>query len=107
MCGGCRKHFHENPDIREITDEKKEVTEKMLSEKQCAVIYTDFWEAYAGVLPSERHRPVAENSGKTSYTERFNNTVRQRISRSVRKTLSFSEKPENHIMSNTAFYSLL
>ena len=195
MCKDCRKHFLENPDIREITDEKKELVKRMLSEKispagicrvlgisqrwlqsyvdeiyqhiekkietigkgktrliiecdeiwsyvgnkknkyriwfaidvvtkeivgfyvgsrgregaeelwnslppeyrQCAVIYTDFWEAYAGVLPSERHRPVAKNSGKTSHIERFNNTVRQRISRFVRKTLSFSKKLENHI----------
>ncbi len=65
--------------------------------RQCAVIYTDFWEAYAGVLPLKRHRPVAKNSGKTSHIERFNNTVRQRISRFVRKTLSFSKKLENHI----------
>ncbi len=65
--------------------------------RQCAVIYTDFWEAYVGVLPSKRHRPAAKNSGKTGHIGRFNNTVRQRISRSVRKTLSFSKKPENHI----------
>ena len=64
--------------------------------RQCAVIYTDFREAYVGVLPSERHCPVAENSGKTGHIGRFNNTVRQIISRSVRKTLSFSKKPENH-----------
>jgi len=65
--------------------------------RQCPVIYTDFRESYVGVLPSERHRPVAKNSGKTSHIERFNNTVRQRISRFVRKTLSFSKKIENHI----------
>ena len=65
--------------------------------RQCAVIYTDFWEAYAGVLPSKRHRRAAKNSGKTSHIERFNNTLRQRISRLVRKTLSFSKKIENHI----------
>jgi IS1 family transposase len=31
-------------------------------------------------------------SGKTNHIERFNNTMRQRISRLVRKTLSFSKK---------------
>jgi len=164
MCKDCRKQFVENPDDRKITDEKKALTDKLLSEKvplagicravgvsqrwlrsyvnekykhiekkteplpkekirltaesdemrsfvgskenkywiwfiidvitreivgvyigsrgregaeglwnslppeyrQCAVIYTDFWESYAGVLPSKRHRPVAKNSGKTS-----------------------------------------
>jgi len=33
MCKDCRKHFPENPDIREITDEKKELIKRMLSEK--------------------------------------------------------------------------
>jgi len=65
--------------------------------RRCAVIYTDFWEAYVGVLPSKRHRRAAKNSGKTSHIERFNNTLRQRISRLVRKTLSFSKKLENLI----------
>lgn len=33
----------------------------------------------------------------TSYIERFNNTMRQRVGRLVRKTLSFSKKLSNHI----------
>ena len=65
--------------------------------RQCAVCYTDFWAAYEGILPSKRHRPVGKESGKTNHIERFNNTMRQRISRLVRKTLSFSKKIENHI----------
>ena len=65
--------------------------------RQCAVCYTDFWQAYECVFPKKRHKPVSKNSGKTSHIERFNNTLRQRISRLVRKTLSFSKKLENHI----------
>ena len=65
--------------------------------RQCAVCYTDFWEAYKQVLPSKRHRAVGKDSGKTSYIERFNNTLRQRVSRLVRKTLSFSKSLDNHI----------
>jgi insertion element IS1 protein InsB len=65
--------------------------------RQCAVSYTDFWEAYAGIFPAMRHRAVAKGTGKTSLIERFNNTLRQRLSRLVRKTLSFSKKLENHI----------
>ena len=65
--------------------------------RQCAICYTDFWAAYASVLPSKRHRAVGKETGKTSYIERFNCTLRQRISRLVRKTLSFSKKLENHI----------
>jgi hypothetical protein len=33
----------------------------------------------------------------TNYIERFNNTLRQRVCRLVRKTLSFSKSLENHI----------
>jgi IS1 family transposase len=59
--------------------------------------YTDFWEAYEQVLPSKRHRAVGKETGKTSLIERFNNTLRQRVGRLVRKTLSFSKKVSNHI----------
>jgi IS1 family transposase len=65
--------------------------------RQCAVIYSDFWKAYEQVMPSKRHRAVGKETGKTSYIERFNCTLRQRVSRLVRKTLSFSKKLENHI----------
>ena len=65
--------------------------------RQCAVCYTDFWSAYEEIFPFKRHKPVGKASGKTSYIERFNCTMRQRISRLVRKTLSFSKKIENHI----------
>lgn len=62
-----------------------------------ALAYTDFWRAYAAVLPSPQHEAVGKETGLTAYVERFNNTARQRISRLVRKTLSFSKKLQNHI----------
>jgi insertion element IS1 protein InsB len=65
--------------------------------RQCAVIYTDAWEAYQQVLPHQRHRVVSKSSGKTSYIERFNNTLRQRVSRFVRRSLAFSKSLRNHI----------
>jgi insertion element IS1 protein InsB len=65
--------------------------------RQCAVLYSDFWAAYAEVLPSKRHHAVGKESGQTNHVERFNNTLRQRCSRLVRKTLSFSKKLANHI----------
>lgn len=64
--------------------------------RQCAKVYTDYWEAYETVIPSKRHFAVGKESGLTSYIERLNNTMRQRVSRLVRKTLSFSKKLENH-----------
>ncbi|GIV98523.1 MAG: IS1 transposase [Herpetosiphonaceae bacterium] len=65
--------------------------------RQCAVCYTDFWAAYAAVIPPKRHRPVGKESGQTNHVERVNNTLPQRIARLVRKTLSFSKKVANHI----------
>jgi IS1 family transposase/transposase-like protein len=65
--------------------------------RQCAIIYSDFWSAYDRVLPCKRHFAVGKETGLTSYIERFNCTLRQRLSRLVRKTLSFSKKLDNHI----------
>lgn len=65
--------------------------------RQCAVCYTDFWSSYETVLPAERHRAVGKRSGQTNHIERFNCTLRQRVSRLVRKALSFSKKLANHI----------
>jgi insertion element IS1 protein InsB len=53
--------------------------------RQCARVYTDFWEAYKTVVPSKRHFAVGKETGLTSLIERLNNTLRQRISRLVRK----------------------
>ena len=59
-----------------------------------ATFYTDDWQAYKGVIPKESHSVI---KGKENHIERFNCTMRQRISRLVRKALSFSKKLENHI----------
>jgi len=62
-----------------------------------AISYTDFWAAYQLAFPKERHFAVGKETGKTNHIERFNNTLRQRVSRLARKTLSFSKNLENHI----------
>lgn len=61
-----------------------------------AICYSDFWDAYAAVIPSKRHRPVGKETGETAHIERFNNTLRQRCANLVRKTLSFSKDPHWH-----------
>ena len=53
--------------------------------------FTDFWEAYFAVVPERHHWPVYKDEGETNHIERFNNTLRQRLARFVRKTLSFSK----------------
>lgn len=65
--------------------------------RQCAVCYRDIGSAYEQVIPHTRHRAVRKDTGKTSLIERFNNTLRQRVGRLVRKTLSFSKKLSNHL----------
>lgn len=61
------------------------------------VAYTNFGQAYADTFPAKRHKAVGKETGKTNYIQRFNCTMRQRVARLGRKTLSFSKKLENHI----------
>ena len=58
--------------------------------------YSDFWEAYRAVIPEECHEAVGKESGELAHVERWNNTLRQRLARFVRKTLSFSKSDEMH-----------
>jgi insertion element IS1 protein InsB len=65
--------------------------------RERATFYSDDWEAYKGVIPAERHVVCGKESGHTSGVERFNCPLRQRVSRLVRKSLSFSKRLANHI----------
>ena len=62
-----------------------------------AVFYTDHYAAYTGVIPSTQHRAISKLARRTNHVERFNCTLRQRVSRLVRATLSVSKKLSNHI----------
>lgn len=65
--------------------------------RQDAAFFTDYWQAYQQAIEQEQHFAVGKDSGLTAYIERFNNTLRQRASRLVRKALSFSKCLDNHI----------
>jgi insertion element IS1 protein InsB len=52
---------------------------------------------YDGVIPAAQQKAISKLARKTNHIERFNNTLRQRVSRLVRETLSFSKKLANHI----------
>jgi insertion element IS1 protein InsB len=54
-------------------------------------MYTDQYDAYPSVLPDHLHWEKEKKRGATSHIERWNNTLRQRLARFVRKTLSFSK----------------
>ena len=58
--------------------------------------FSDFWPAYEKVIQTGKHTSVDKNTGETAHVERWNNTIRQRIARYVRKTLSFSKCEINH-----------
>ena len=60
--------------------------------REQATFYTDQYVAYEGVIPAERHKAITKKARLTNHIERFNNTLRQRVSRLVRATLSFSKK---------------
>ncbi len=62
-----------------------------------ATFYTDQYEVYKGVIPSAQHRAISKLARKTNHVERFKCTLRQRVARLVRATLSFSKKLSNHI----------
>lgn len=85
----------------EIGDHSEDSAKKLYEQipdaiKDNAVIYTDLWKAYGEVIPSAQHITCEKGSGLTNTIERFNCTLRQRVSRLVRKSLSFSKKQENH-----------
>ena len=63
--------------------------------RQCAS-YSDFWKAYETTFPKETHRCVGKETGETAHQERWHNTLRQRLARYVRKTLSFSKRDRWH-----------
>jgi insertion element IS1 protein InsB len=60
------------------------------------ISYTDFWCAYQAVIPDDQHQAVGKETGETAHVERWNNTLRQRLGRFVRKSLSFSKSRLMH-----------
>jgi insertion element IS1 protein InsB len=58
--------------------------------------FTDFLKVYACVIPEEQHTAVGKETGETAHVERWNNTLRQRLARFVRMTLSFSKSMIMH-----------
>lgn len=65
------------------------------SYKKCRS-YSDFWDAYRNVFSSQTHQSVGKESGQTNHVERWNCTLRQRLARFVRKSLSFSKSEVVH-----------
>jgi len=65
--------------------------------REQATFHTDQYEVYRGVIPTTQQKAITKKARKTNHIERFNNTLRQRVSRLVRDTMAFSKKLANHI----------
>ena len=75
----------------------KELWNSIPEEYRKGHCFTDFWDAYQVIIPEEQHSAVGKETGETAHVERWNNTLRQRLGRFVRKTLSFSKSTLMHI----------
>ena len=69
----------------------RKLWERIPDAYRMAQTYSDFWEAYQNVFPEETHQSVGKEAGQTNHVERWNNTLRQRLARLMRRTLSFSK----------------
>jgi insertion element IS1 protein InsB len=49
------------------------------------------------MIPAEQHWAITKQARQTNHSERFNNTLRQRVSRLVRETLSLAKTLAHHI----------
>jgi insertion element IS1 protein InsB len=78
---------------RDAIGEQNGVNEKT---REQAVCYTDHDAAYVGVIPFIQHRVISKLARTTNHVERFNCTLRPRVSRLVRASLSFARKLSNH-----------
>ena len=70
--------------------------ERIPSDYRCRATRSDFLLAYEEVFPRRTHRLCNKDEGETCHVERWNNTLRQRLGRFVRKTLSFSKSDHMH-----------
>ena len=60
--------------------------------------FSDLWKAYAKVFDERHHESVGKEAGETNHMERWYGTLRQRLGRYVRRTLSFSKSEAMHHM---------
>jgi hypothetical protein len=84
-------------------ESRRKLWQRIAYEYRQAGSYSDFWYAYEQLLTTGKHQLVGKESGQTAHGERWNCTLRQRLARYVRKTLSFL--PQNPV--TTGFFVFL
>ena len=58
--------------------------------------FSDLWASYAAVFDPDLHQSGPKQNGDTNHLERFNATLRNRLGRLTRKSLSFSKSLDSH-----------
>ena len=76
----------------------QQLWQRIPSGYRLCLMCTDHYGAYPAVLPDIQHWATDKASGATAHVERWNNTLRQRLARFVRKTLSFSKSDTMHYL---------
>ncbi len=64
--------------------------------------FADIWEAYAKII-AQHQLTQSESKANTNHIERFNRTLRGRLGRLVRETMSFSKTDDMHLVTLTLF----
>jgi insertion element IS1 protein InsB len=65
--------------------------------REQATFSTDQYAAYLGVIPPAQQKAITKQARKMNHIDRFNHTLRQRLSRLVRSTLAFSKNVATHV----------
>ena len=83
-----------------IGDRSEETFRRLVREIPLAYLrcpsFSDHWKSYKKLCRKGNHEQVGKESGKTNHIERYWATLRARLSRYVRKSLSFSRKLKYH-----------
>lgn len=84
-------------------DTLRRLLRKIPNEYLRGTSFSDYWSPYKMLLSKGNHEMVGKETGETAHMERWNGTLRQRISRFVRKSLSFSRKLKYHHLFTKTF----
>lgn len=112
LCGYCQKKKHKQwlwaalsrktrQIVAYVIGDRSEKTFRRLIRKipngylKCQS-FSDYWKSYAILKAKRNHQQVGKNSGQTNHIERYWASVRARITRYVRKSLSFSRSLRYH-----------
>jgi IS1 family transposase/transposase-like protein len=58
--------------------------------------FSDFWKPYQRIFDHRKHQAVGKETGETAHVERWFGTLRHRLARFVRRSLSFSKLDRFH-----------